>query len=109
MKKMVMTVVPRDGAEDLLNALVNSGYTATFMESRGGMLRQSQLSLFTAVDEEELEKVLSIVRSSCSSEIPVEKSQNSEEISYSFGQTRITSGVGGAVIFIWTIEGLEIV
>lgn len=36
MRKMVMTVVPRDGAEALLNALVDAGYTATFMESRGG-------------------------------------------------------------------------
>jgi uncharacterized protein YaaQ len=106
MKKMVMTVVPRDGAEDLLNALVNGGYTATFMESRGGMLRQSQLSLFTAVDGEELDKVLSIVRNNCRSEVIVE-SQGSAQ-SYSFGQTSMTTGVGGAVIFIWNIDRIEI-
>ncbi|MCD4673594.1 MAG: cyclic-di-AMP receptor [Anaerolineaceae bacterium] len=107
MKKMVMTVVPRNGAEKLLNALVNAGHTATFMESRGGMLRQSQLSLFTAVDSEELEKVLEIIRGSCSTEMIVE-SQNDAEM-LSFGQTSITSGVGGAVIFIWSIEGIEII
>lgn len=107
MRKMVMTVVPRDGAEALLDALVNAGYTATFMESRGGMLRQSQLSLFTAVDSGELDKVLAIIRSCCSSEIRVESEEDGE--AYSFGQTSISSGVGGAVIFIWNIEGIEIV
>jgi len=104
---MVMTVVPRDGAEDLLSALVNGGYTATFMESRGGMLRQSQLSLFTAVDSEELEKVLAIIRSSCSSEALVQAQEDGE--TFSFGQSSMSSGVGGAVIFIWNIEGIEIV
>jgi uncharacterized protein YaaQ len=106
MKKMVMTVVPRDGAEILLNALVNAGYTATFMESRGGMLRQSQLSLFTAVDSDELDKVLDIVRENCRSEVMV-NSQSKPE-TYSFGQTSIPAGVGGAVVFIWNIEGIEI-
>ena len=107
MRKMVMTVVPRNGAEALLNALVNGGYTATFMESRGGMLRQSQLSLFTAVDSGELDKVLAIIRSSCSSDARVESQEESG--TFSFGQTSISSGVGGAVIFIWNIEGIEII
>ncbi len=107
MRKMVMTVVPRDGAEALLNALVNAGYTATFMELRGGMLRQSQLSLFTAVDSKELDKVLAIIRSSCSSEMLVESKSDGE--TFSFGQSSMTSGVGGAVIFIWNIEGIEII
>jgi uncharacterized protein YaaQ len=107
MRKMVMTVVPRDGAEALLNALVNAGYTATFMESRGGMLRQSQMSLFTAVDSEELDKVMAIIRESCSSKVVVESQEEKE--TYSFGQTSMTSGVGGAVIFIWSIEGIEII
>jgi uncharacterized protein YaaQ len=107
MRKMVMTVVPRDGAEGLLSALVNAGYTATFMESRGGMLRQSQLSLFTAVDSEELDKVLAIIRKSCSSEVVVESEEDAG--AFSFGQSSISSGIGGAVIFIWNIEGIEIV
>ena len=104
MKRMLMTVLPRDAAESLLGALVNAGYTATFMESRGGMLRQSQMSLFTAVDTEELDKVLSIIRNNCSSEVYVDSQDASE---YSFGQTSLTTGVGGAVVFIWRIEAIE--
>lgn len=104
MKRMLMTVLPRDAAEGLLGALVNAGYTATFMESRGGMLRQSQMSLFTAVDTEELEKVLQIIRDNCSTEVFVE---SQDDVSYSFGQTSLTTGVGGAVVFIWRIEAIE--
>jgi uncharacterized protein YaaQ len=49
--KMVMVVVPANSAEKVLNALVNAGHTATYAETRGGMLRQSQFSLFIALKE----------------------------------------------------------
>lgn len=71
------------------------------------MLRQSQLSLFTAVDSEELEKVLQIVRTSCSTKVVVEAEDEQETLS--FGQTRISTGAGGAVVFVWNIEGIEII
>ena len=71
MKKMVMAVVPKAEAENVLNALVNEGYTATYTESSGGMLRQSQLSLFIAVEEDSLEKVKAIIRDNCRIELEV--------------------------------------
>ena len=37
MNKMVMAVIPRDEAEHVLDALINAGYSATFMETKGGM------------------------------------------------------------------------
>ena len=47
--KMIMAVVPRKYGDDVLANLINNGYTATYSETRGGMLRQSQLTLFIAV------------------------------------------------------------
>jgi len=54
MNKMVMSVIPRDEAEMVLAALINGGHTATFLETKGGILRQSQYTLFTAVKEEDV-------------------------------------------------------
>ena len=65
MTKMVMAVVPRDEAHQVLEGLVSAGFTATFGESRGGVLRQAQLTFFIAVDEEKLDQVLEIIRERC--------------------------------------------
>ena len=106
MKKMVMAVVPKAEAENVLNALVNEGHTATYTESSGGMLRQSQLSLFIAVEDDDLEKVTSIIRDNCRIELEVGSEETSD--GFSAGPVPVTAGLGGAVVFIWNLEEMEI-
>ena len=60
--KMMMVVVPSNSAEPVLDALINAGHTATYAETRGGMLRQSQKSLFIAIKEIQLDEVLNIIK-----------------------------------------------
>ncbi len=45
MKKMVMAIIPRDHANRVLMSLVEAGFAATYGDSRGGRLRQSQQSV----------------------------------------------------------------
>lgn len=98
MKKMVMVVVPRDEAENVLGALVDIGHTATFTESRGGMLRQSQMTLYIAIEEDDLEEVLEIVHRHCRVEISVEFEENAETV---------TADIGFAVVFVWNLDRFE--
>ena len=106
MKKMVMAVVPMNEAEQVLSELINEGYTATFTESWGGMLRQSQLSLFIAVEEDKLNKVLKIIHDNCREEIKIEN--NSVKDDFSSERMPVTTGLGGAVIFVWNMEKMDI-
>ena len=103
--KMVMAVVPRDGAENILQVLVNAGHTATISESRGGMLRQAQQVLFIAVEEESLELILSIIRDNCHSEVVVARGDS--ERAFSIGPTPVRSQLGGAVVFTWELDRFE--
>jgi len=94
MMKMVMAVVPRDHSEELLQALVDAGHSATFTESRGGMLRQSQEMIFIVVEEDQVDGVLEILH-------------GGEE-----GQEALTAEAeeirkGGRVIFVWDIDRVE--
>ena len=98
--KMIMAVTPRDEAERVLQALVAADHTATYLETRGGMLRQAQMTLFIAVEDADLQKVLGIVEATCHSEITVEESE---------GETGpapmpVKPRLGGAVLFVWEIE-----
>jgi uncharacterized protein YaaQ len=94
MMKMVMAVVPRDHGEDILQALVEAGFSATFTESRGGMLRQSQQMLFIVLDEDQVEDVLEIVHEG--EEARKHEAAESDEIRKS-----------GRVVFIWDIDRVE--
>ena len=102
--KMIMAVVPKNNSEAVLDALVNNGYTATFSETRGGMLRQSQVSLFIAVREPETEIVLDIIRSHCRSEKKLHDTHAPHRYSPSDDST-IT--LGGGVAFIWSLDQYE--
>jgi uncharacterized protein YaaQ len=101
MNKMIMAVVPRDEAYRVLEGLVAAGFTATFSESRGGVMRQAQLTFFIAVDEANLEQVLGIIRANCHVQVPVESHHGEQD---SPNPAPLTADVGGAVIFVWDLD-----
>ena len=118
--KMVMAVVLRDQADIVMENLITAGYGATFTESRGGMLRQARQLIFTAVKEEELEKVLGIIRKNCRTRVKVESGQPVEEDAedvaeeaeeatrvFSKRKSSVTANVGGAAVFVWDLDKFE--
>lgn len=104
--KMVMAVVPANVAEQLLDALVNHGHTATYAETHGGMLRQSQKSLFIGVKNDLLEEVLAIIKANCHTRVEM-STRGMDESSFD-GRPPVTANLGGAVVFIWDIQQVEI-
>ncbi len=103
--KMVMAVVPSNTAESVLDALVNAGHTATYAETTGGMLRQSQYSLFIAAPKDQLDEVLGIIKDSCRTKIEM-KTHQKDKTSV-MDETPVTADLGGAVAFIWDIDQIK--
>lgn len=101
--KMVMAVVPRGEAEKVLRALIDADHTATFLETRGGMLRQAQMTLFIAVEEGKVEEVLDLIDQTCHSKAVVESKEGTGPLDWSSSGPRL----GGAVVFVWDIERWE--
>ncbi|MGC9394744.1 MAG: cyclic-di-AMP receptor [Anaerolineae bacterium] len=108
MRKMVMAVVPRDQANQVMEALIAAGYTATFTDSRGGMLRQAQQTLFIAVREKDLDRILSIIRENCRTQIRLDGADNDAPSQFSPGLAGVpTTYIGNAVVFVWDLERFE--
>lgn len=105
MKKMVMAVVPREEAEQVVDALVDAGHMVTYADSRGGMLRQSQWTLYIATETQELEAVLGIIREWSRIKIKIEAG-NTEDGS-GLNAEPVTADVGWAIVFVWNLEGFE--
>ncbi|MDY0124590.1 MAG: cyclic-di-AMP receptor [Anaerolineaceae bacterium] len=110
--KMIMAVVPRKSGDEVLASLINSGYTATYLETRGGMLRQSQLTMFIAVRTSELPKVLDIIGSSCSGEVMIHRgvrlAMPSDINEPHLANEGKKLGQSGAVVFIWSLDPYEL-
>lgn len=108
MNKMIMAIVPQDEARQVIDQLVVAGYTTTFTTGRGGVLRQAQQMLFTAIAEADLAKVLAIIRENCHARVQIkETAVTAEQITLQ--ETPVTAEVGGAVIFVWDLSHFEVV
>ncbi|MBN1921717.1 MAG: cyclic-di-AMP receptor [Anaerolineae bacterium] len=103
--KMIMAIVPRDQTDHLLECLVGAGFTATFTEGRGGVLRQAEHMLFIAVPAESVEAVLEIIRSNCRSHIGIESVMAQNFIKS--GVQPVTAEVGWAMTFVWDLDRVE--
>ena len=108
MRKMVMAVVPRDQANQVMEALIAAGYTATFTDSRGGMLRQAQQMLFIAVREKDLDQILSIIRDNCRVQVQLNHQDDTAPSQFASRFERApTTYIGNAVVFVWDLERFE--
>ena len=104
MNKMVMAIIPRDEAELVLDALIEAGHSATFMETKGGMLRQSQYTLFIAIKSEDLDAVCNIIRDNCMVDINFKESDSSlQNLLGDFSDNKL----GGAVVFTWNLNRVD--
>lgn len=104
--KMLMAIIPRSQADEVIDSLIDEGQSVTFLESRGGMLRQSQLSLFVAVEDKEVEKVISIIRDNCQSEVEI-AADHTEAAGLGL-YLSVKARLGGSVIFVWGLENVDI-
>jgi uncharacterized protein YaaQ len=103
--KMVMAVISKDEADDVIDALVAGGHTATSVESRGGVLRQAYETLYVATRAQSLNEVLDIICRTCHSCVSVER----VDVPGVCGPepSRDIAQVGGAVVFVWDLEQMK--
>jgi uncharacterized protein YaaQ len=105
LNKMVMAIVEREETARVLEALISAGYTATFGDSRSGVLRQARQTLFIGVDAERLEEVLTIIRDNCRSHVPLASTGTVPSVP--MPPRRTLAEVGSAVVFVWDIDRFE--
>lgn len=102
--KMMMVVLPRKKGDDFLSALINAGFTATYCETRGGMLRQSQLTLHIAVKENNVNEILNLIKSSCAVGVRIHHGYGiSEPVEPNAAEPDLP-GRSDAVVFVWSLD-----
>lgn len=63
--KLIMSIVHRDDARQLVDALTKAGFGATTISTMGGFLRQGNATILVGTEDEKVESVLDLIREHC--------------------------------------------
>ncbi len=106
--KLVIADVQGKDAENLLDALGSHGYRATQINSAGGFLRESNVTMLIGVDDAEVPAVRELVRQNCHSRTrfvnPLMPMADAGEY-YSSSPLEVL--VGGATLFVGPVSRSE--
>ena len=103
--KLVLAIIHDDDANNVMSKLRKDGHAVTKLATTGGFLRSGNTTLIIGVEDEKLEEVLTIFRTTC------ETRMERTVIDSSFGGTAmggvsvpIDVKIGGATIFVLDVE-----
>ena len=106
--KLVVAIVHHEDAGPLVGALLDREFRATRLHSSGGFLKQSNATILVGVDDEQVEPVLEVVRSTCRSRTQIVNPMPPiMEPGEFFMPYPLEVEVGGATIFVVPVERFE--
>jgi uncharacterized protein YaaQ len=99
--KLVLAVVQRQDAGELLEVLTSQGYRVTRISSEGGFLREGNVTLLIAADDHQIDPLLKSIREHCYTRTryvsPLPPVAESGEF---YPPSPVEVQVGGATIFV---------
>lgn len=106
--KLIIAVVQARDAETLVRVLSRRGYRVTRVDSAGGFLRESNVTLFVGVQEAYVADVLRIVRECCHARTQfVNPLMPISEPGEFYVANPIEVEVGGATVFVLNVQRYE--
>ena len=106
--KLVLAIVQSDDARSLLDRLMQRGYGATVISTTGGFLREGNATIILGVDDERLEEALSLSREGSHTRKqyvnPLPPVMEPGELHIPIP---VEVAVGGATVFVFTVERFE--
>ncbi len=65
--KLMMTIIQDKDSDNVVEALIQGGFSVTRMASTGGFLRQGNVTLMVGVKQDQIESAINLLRPHCSS------------------------------------------
>ena len=99
--KLIMAIVSSDDSSELISILTKSGFSVTKLATTGGFLRSGNTTVIIGVEEDKIEDVFSIIKSTCSTRKQITTNQAP------FGGVMpypIEIEVGGAAVFVLDVD-----
>jgi uncharacterized protein YaaQ len=106
--KLVVTVIHDRDKHKTMDTLRRAGFKFTQVASTGGFLREGNITLLIGTEDEEIERLLSLIAESCKTReqfvnlLPPDTSQVG-----AFIPSPVKVLVGGAIAFVLDVERFE--
>jgi len=104
--KMVLAVIDKDDAHDVISGLSKEGFSITRLSTTGGFLRSGNVTILVGVEDEKTEQVISIIEEHSRSRSQQIPTIMGNEASY-LSPMPVEVSVGGATIFVLNVERFE--
>jgi uncharacterized protein YaaQ len=105
--KLIVSIIHVDDADQLTSALRDEGFSSTKVSTTGGFLREGNATILIGTEEENVRRVLNIVRQNCHTRTqyvnPLPPVMEPGEL---YMPNPVEVQVGGAVIFVLNVERL---
>lgn len=101
--KLIIAIVNSEDASAVLSELTGQGFSVTKLATSGGFLRAGNVTMMIGVEEEQVQKALSVIEEFSSQrkqQVPV----NSTYIGDSLISVPVEVTVGGATVFVLDVE-----
>jgi uncharacterized protein YaaQ len=106
--KLIVAVVQARDSDELLRALTSRGFRATRINSSGGFLRESNVTLLIGVQETYAAEVLRLIRQNCHARTRfVNPLMPIVEPGEFYVASPIEVEVGGATVFVLNVDRYE--
>ncbi len=107
--KLMYMIVRQDNESDVVNALIKENFMITKLATSGGFLRRGNTTLFSCVEDKDVERAINIVKEECGKrqtiEVDMPVNLPSTAINYTTVPTKIE--VGGATIIVTDVYKFE--
>ena len=106
--KLIVAVIQVKDVDSVVQALSERGFSTTIIDSAGGFLRESNVTLLLGVSETYVADVMRIVRESCQARTHfVNPLMPIAEPAEFYVPTPVEVRVGGATVFVVGVERYE--
>ena len=106
--KLIVAIVHNEDAGALVDGLLDREYRATRLHSSGGFLKQSNATIIVAVENDQVDTIVDIVRDTCTSRTQIVNPMPPiMEPGEFFMPYPLEVEVGGATVFVLPVERFE--
>lgn len=107
--KLMYIIVRHDNESDVVNALINNNFRITKLATSGGFLRRGNVTLFSCVEDNDVDKAIEIIKTECGKrqKIQVEMPINLPSTAINYTTVPTTIEIGGATIIVTDVYRFE--
>ena len=107
--KLMYIIVRQDNEADVVDALIKENFRITKLATSGGFLRRGNTTLFSCVEDKDVDRAIDIIKSECGErqKIEVDMPVNLPSTAINYTTLPTTIEIGGATIIVTDVARFE--